>query len=893
MAAVPAGLANALQDRYRLDRELGRGGMATVYLAHDLRHDRDVALKVLRPELAAVLGRERFLAEIRLTAKLDHPHILTLIDSGESDGFLWYVLPFIRGESLRQKLDREKQLGIAEALEIAGDIAGALDYAHAHGVIHRDVKPENILLHEGQAMLADFGIALAVREAAGERLTETGLSVGTPQYMSPEQATAERQLDARTDVYSLGAVLYEMLAGEPPFTGATGQAVIAKLMTERPTALRVVRDTVPEGIENAVARALAKVSADRFRSAGEFAEALRAPAPRLAWPGLKLRTVLIVAASFVVLAAGVSLVPALRSRARVEPSLTQVTFSGNAELPALSPDGRQLAYAVKHCGPLRDCSYSVVIQDLGSAERRSLADGYGNVYNLIWSRDQRFLILTGTRTGTSSDFLLSILGAREQVLGCCRSEFLATSDTVIQSPPKNQLPSDTGIVGRWFYLLTADGRKVDSIPSHLAGGNAIWPLPAPDGRRLLIWSYSGEDYQRYYLATRAGMITDSIPFLRGSHGLRMQWTAAGDGVLMLVRSDSSEGALWTLLRVRVSADGRARLPPDTLAAPLRLPGVDRLTPPSQTGDLALQLGGPSFELWTLERRSLAAPPVLERKLFSATGAVTPALSPDGKRVAALRPVTLGGNPATQLEVWPFEGGSGVAIGPPATGVLDLDWSSDGHEVYRLTRRTSGNGPLDLSAVDMTSGRIRDVRTVQDGLRGLLLLRDGVLVYESRGGAGLPAEWRSLPQGDSAPRLFAFDDSTTWIESLAFLPVGRGSYIGALSAAVDSTWKKTGTIRHAVYLAPSGERARRVAEFDGGPGNNVSILHIGSEPSIEMAFKLGTTMRWLHVEPGRPPRDLGPLPVHNFPSLFSDDGRRGVVVEEETHSDAWLLRWPKP
>jgi len=279
MAAVAPGLAAALQDRYRLDRELGQGGMATVYLAHDLKHDRDVALKVLRPELAAVLGRERFLAEIHLTAKLDHPHILTLIDSGESGGFLWYVVPFIRGESLRQKLEREKQLGVEEALTITKQVAGALDYAHRQGVIHRDIKPENILLHEGEAMLADFGIALAAREAAGNRLTETGLSLGTPQYMSPEQATGDRHLDARSDVYSLAAVLYEMLTGEPPHTGATVQAVIAKLMTERPTRLRVVRDTVPEGIDAAVARALAKVPADRFGSPAEFAAALDSGPP--------------------------------------------------------------------------------------------------------------------------------------------------------------------------------------------------------------------------------------------------------------------------------------------------------------------------------------------------------------------------------------------------------------------------------------------------------------------------------------------------------------------------------------------------------------------------------------------------------------------------------------
>jgi serine/threonine protein kinase len=239
-----ARLTTALAEQYTLVQELGQGGMATVYLAHDRKHDRDVALKVLRPELAAILGRERFLAEIRLTARLDHPHILSLIDSGESDGFLWYTLPYIRGESLRHKLERETQLGVEEAVRITTQVAGALHHAHQHGIIHRDVKPENILLHEGEAMLADFGIALAVKEAGGRRLTETGLSLGTPQYMSPEQATAEKTLDVRSDVYSLGAVLYEMLAGEPPFTGATGQAVIAKLLVEPPGSLRIVRGTI-------------------------------------------------------------------------------------------------------------------------------------------------------------------------------------------------------------------------------------------------------------------------------------------------------------------------------------------------------------------------------------------------------------------------------------------------------------------------------------------------------------------------------------------------------------------------------------------------------------------------------------------------------------------------
>src|SRR5690348_12773155 len=214
-------LAAALAGRYRIERELGAGGMATVYLAHDLRHERRVAIKLLRPELAAVIGAERFLGEIRTTANLQHPHILPLFDSGAADAFLYYVMPYVEGESLRARLSREKQLPIGEAVRLGGEIASALDYAHRHGVIHRDIKPENILLHEGTALVADFGIALAVSSAGGNRLTETGLSIGTPQYMSPEQAMGDRDLDARSDIYSLGAVLYEMLVGDPPFLGST------------------------------------------------------------------------------------------------------------------------------------------------------------------------------------------------------------------------------------------------------------------------------------------------------------------------------------------------------------------------------------------------------------------------------------------------------------------------------------------------------------------------------------------------------------------------------------------------------------------------------------------------------------------------------------------------
>jgi serine/threonine-protein kinase len=267
-------LNEALAPGYQIEREIGAGGTATVYLARDLKHQRTVAVKVLKPDLAASLGPERFLNEIRLTATLQHPNLLPLFDSGQAGGVLFYVMPYIDGQSLRQRIDREKQLPVDDTIRIATGVANALDYVHRHGVVHRDLKPENILLHDGQPLVADFGIARALSNAAGGRLTQTGVSLGTPQYMSPEQATGDRDVDARTDVYALGAVTYEMLTGDPPHTARTAQAVIAQILTQRPRSMRVQRPSVPEAVDATVARALEKLPADRWSTAREFADAL-------------------------------------------------------------------------------------------------------------------------------------------------------------------------------------------------------------------------------------------------------------------------------------------------------------------------------------------------------------------------------------------------------------------------------------------------------------------------------------------------------------------------------------------------------------------------------------------------------------------------------------------
>jgi serine/threonine-protein kinase len=447
MSGPLARLTAALADRYRIERELGQGGMATVYLAQDLKHDRKVALKVLKPELAAVLGAERFVVEIKTTAALQHPHILPLFDSGSADGFLYYVMPYVEGETLRSKLDRETQLGIDEAVRITREVADALDYAHRHGVIHRDIKPENILLHDGRPMVADFGIALALSAAAGGRMTETGLSLGTPHYMSPEQATAEKELSNRSDIYSLGCVLYEMLTGNPPHTGASAQQIIMKIVTEEAQPVTRLRKLVPANVAAAVARAIEKLPADRFESAKAMADALANPsftdvrtgravpaALRPAARGVNLGLVVLCAAlavalgwqvirprvstgplaydvalpdsapvamrgranfvvapggDFVVYTRGGGAGPELWYRSLRDATVRRIEGTEGADLPTISPDGRQVAF-LRRGGAERTVEVMPVGAGAATVVARSRAPN-----SLEWLADGHLLLTEG------------------------------------------------------------------------------------------------------------------------------------------------------------------------------------------------------------------------------------------------------------------------------------------------------------------------------------------------------------------------------------------------------------------------------------------------------------------------------------------------------------------
>ena len=483
---APARLAEALADRYRVERELGQGGMATVYLAQDLRHGRKVALKVLRPELSAILGGERFLKEIELTAGLQHPHILPLHDSGEAGGHVYYVMPYVEGESLRDRLHREKQLPIADAVRIATEVASALDYAHRHGVIHRDIKPENVLLHDGSALVADFGIALAASTAGGgTRMTETGMSLGTPHYMSPEQALGEREITARSDVYALGCVLYEMLTAEPPFTGNTAQAIIARVMTEQPRSLVLQRHTIPPHVEAAVTQTLEKLPADRFASAAEFAAALANPAfggatlmrtvaTPVARPGVVLPSRLPVLA----LAALAVAALALAAWAFLRPSppaavhrLTLDFLPGQAPHPegsfVLSPDGRRLVY--QRAGP---GGGQLWLKERHRWEATPIAGTAGGA-NAVFSPDGEWLAFVQA----SKLRKVPVTGGASVALADSVSGFLGPAwlddGTLVYLTPGGREIRQVPEVGGTPRVVWADSTRVARSLTPLPGGRAI------------------------------------------------------------------------------------------------------------------------------------------------------------------------------------------------------------------------------------------------------------------------------------------------------------------------------------------------------------------------------------------------------------------------------------
>ena len=625
-------LTAALADRYRVERELGAGGMATVYLAHDLRHGRAVAIKVLRPDLAAVIGADRFLREIRTIAALQHPHILGLIDSGEVQGTAYFVMPYVDGESLRDRLEREKQLPVPDAVRIAGEIASALDYAHRRGVVHRDIKPENILLHDGRAVVADFGIALAVTSAGtGTRMTETGMSLGTPHYMSPEQAMGEREITGRSDVYALGAVLYEMLIGEPPFTGPTAQAIVARVVTEEPRPLGPRRRSIPPHVEAAVMTALEKVAADRFATAAEFAAALGDPSYRrtggeagaandAAGAATRRRTMPLVLSAG--LLAGLLLGAASLALLRPPPAPDPVRRYGVA-----LPDDRIAATAI----PSPDASRLLILplpgedaEELWIKERseydpRPLSGSRG-AFNVTWSPD-----------GNSIAWADS-LGVRKLSIGGSAPVKIADS--------ASDMPTVAWLDDGSIVYVGDDTRELRRV--HSSGGavttlrrdsaQLLWPTAIPGTRALLFTRcpdgcFVGQQ-QLWALDLETGRARQIVEANRG-------WYVADD-ILVFVRRDGSVFAA-PFDRDRLDTTGAAVTLPERV---LTVNGMYPVMNVSPSGTLATRRGGVldvggEYEMVWVDRRGVATP-VDSGWSFRLTGAGSNygwALSPDGRRLA--------------------------------------------------------------------------------------------------------------------------------------------------------------------------------------------------------------------------------------------------------------------
>ena len=702
MPELAATLTRELAGRYEIEREIGRGGMATVFLVRDLRHDRHVALKVLDPELGAVLGSDRFLTEIRTAAHLQHPNLLPLFDSGAAAGLLYYVMPYVEGESLRHRLDREKQLPIDEAVRIAAGVAQALVYAHQRGVIHRDLKPENVLLQSGQPVVADFGIALALSAAGGARLTQTGLSLGTPQYMSPEQATGDRQIDARSDLYSLGAVLYEMLTGEPPHTGSTIQAVIAKLLTEEPRAVRVLRPGVPPHLERIVASLLAKLPADRMPSAERLVTALQErgeTAPVTGHPASRRLTTYL---PWALLVASLALLLPGRIRGDRSGDVATLTATlpidlrGLGSEPIISPDAKYVAYA----GSVEN-RYRLHLRSLATGQTR-VVEGTDNAERPFFSPDGSWLaFFAGEKL-----FRVPTEGGRIEELGSMPDDVFRTGAWTSRG---EIVVSTAGSL----YTVPATGGRLTKISRNGERG-CIWPQPTPDGR-YVVCNVGGP----------AGVEDDFLNFVELATAARKSTTLAIRNPIgfYLGHLIFRQGVENVIMAVKVDAKrGTVQGEPFRLYGPTRgfsiaANGTALAVEDDGAQKIVMRAGDSASIVWT--------PPWPMK---------SPRLSPDGRFLAVVRTQPL------VREVWTYEIATRTPTRIAAVGD-GVEWTPDGsHVVYIVPQIGSMRRTPELRwrRSDLGAPEERIAHTDTSSIMTGQVAADGrsVLLWIERAGEGL-------------------------------------------------------------------------------------------------------------------------------------------------------------
>jgi len=829
-------LSEALADRYRIERELGAGGMATVYLAQDLKHDRKVAIKVLKPELAAVLGADRFVVEIKTTAAMSHPHILPLFDSGTTDGFLFYVMPYIQGETIREKLNRETQFGVDEAVRIAREVADALDYAHRHGVIHRDIKPENILLHDGRAMVMDFGIALAVSAAAGGRMTETGLSLGTPHYMSPEQATADKEITGRSDVYSLASVLYETLSGVPPHEGGSAQQTIMRIVTETPRPLSTLRKSVPPNVAAAVMKALEKLPADRFDSAKAFGDALgnssfvsdtRATPVAAAASSRSVDRLLpwAIAALSLALLAGM----ALREPPPPEPVTLDFVPPGDIQLStqnrradfALSPDGATLVFTglsldggvARGTGLYARRMSDGAITALGGSERGSSPFFSPDGRNIGFHRGFsifRMPVEGGVAVNLpvrDSAFVSGAWGPDGRIVYTANDYTLKAFSAAGQEPTvlTPSLPTDRR--GPWLAAPLPDNKGV--LFRHCSTGLASsceLAVARPDGKvqELRITALQG-----WYLPTGhliyvrqdgtvlgvsfdvAGLRAtgEPVPLLDGvsitpDDAAHLAWSPAG--TLAYVQGNQFESSSLEL----IGSNGTSKLITTRT-------GMFRSPVPSPDGQaVAIRISPPgagrAFHLWVIDRRTGTLRPLLTDR-----NVVDVAWSPDGQELAVVAD-TVRGVGMSHLRLFRLRAdgsdtlrGVGMPEGMSLQG-SSLDWSPDGRWLIAVR---DGANRSDLVAV------------AADGSREWHLL------------AGSPArEWGGRLSPDGTRLSYVSDESgVAEVFVRPFLRPGAGVALGARVGLGSPKWQRDGR----ALVVHDGDSVM-VLELTPGPAPRVAV-----------------------------------------------------------------------
>ena len=862
----------ALGERYRVERELGRGGMATVYLAYDSRQDRPVALKLVHPDLAAMLGPERFLREIKLTAKLRHPHILPLFDSGESDGQLWYTMPYIEGETLRQRLGRQRYLHLDEALRITCDILSALEYAHQHGVVHRDIKPENILLEGDEAILADFGIAHALTAAGSERLTRTGVAVGTMMYMSPEQAAGQGEVDRRSDIYSMGCVLYEMVVGEPPFTGSP-QSVLAQHLTATPGVLRAPEGQIPTPIVRAVAKSLAKEPAERFSTAAAFARALE-PAAELASPIFRTRRI--------VLAGGVALaVLALTfyagHRASNTPAgpggsiatglnrkLSQITFGeGLEEWPAWSPDGRRLAYVAEVDG-----FRQLMVRTVANGNERQLSREPTDHIQPAWSPQGRlaFVRASSARSTLEPNDLNGWFPEGGNIWSIdpeTGAEVRLVDDAFnpAYSPDGRQLAFDARWGGaRRIWIADASGRNSRQLTSDSSEAVVhTTPRWSPDGSRLAFRRIDGVKSDIVIIEPGTQVSTR----LTDDNALDMDPAWAPDGAS--VYFSSARGGGLNLWRVRVGSRGAASGNPEQLTTGAGDDVSPTIAPDSSR--LVFAVRGVNSDLWRLPVNPAtgatagAAQPVVMTTRVESRGA----WSPDGRSVA------FNSDRLGEMNIW-LRGSDGterqLTRGPG--GDYQPAWSPDGSRVVFFSAR-SGNA--DIWSASLADGRL--TRLTEDPATDInpFYSPDGRQIAFMSDRGGRSEVWVMQSDG-SAPRRV-----TT---------IGAGGHF--------LRWTADG--RSIVFRAEVGARVQiyQVAVDDGTLTRLPDVAsgaHMSFSPSRALVLDVrGHKSLWVYPLDGQPGRQIfsfsNPEIRIDYP-IWSPDGRSILFDRAAPRGgDLWLL-----